>query len=120
MIKMSSMRVSESMRGAPKWPTAGIYDCDTAGLAQHAREQIENDYIKRSPCGYPGICKLPTVTVTAIGTHIYIASSVKASNYIMNFGQEKVREALLQTEMKISCTTHHRTHANCGERAATH
>lgn len=127
------MRVSESMRGASEraycWNAVLEYDCDTvgsfsdgqlAGLAQHAKEQVDNDYIKRSPCEYPGIRKPATVTAIAIGTRIYIASSVKAGNFIMNYGHEKVREALLKTQMEISSTTHHRTHANCGEQAATH
>lgn len=127
------MRVSESTLGASEraycWNAVLEYDCDTAeyfsdgqlaGLAQHAKEQIDNDYIKRSPSKYPSIYKAATVTVIAIGTRIYIASSMKASNFIMNSGPEKVREALLKTQMEILRTTYHRNQANCGEQAATY
>lgn len=130
---MGFMRVSESMLGASEraycWNAVLEYHCDTAksfsdaqlaGLAQQAKKQIDDDYIKRSPFKYPGIRKPAAVTVIAIGTRIYIASSVKASNFIMNYGHEKVREALLKTQMKISSTKYHRTQANCGEQAATH
>ncbi|MCJ1347400.1 hypothetical protein MMC31_005625, partial [Peltigera leucophlebia] len=78
---MSFMRVSESIRGASEkaysWNAVLEYDRNIvesfsdgqlAGLAQEAKQQIDDDYIKRRPCEYPGIRKPATVTVIAIGT----------------------------------------------------
>lgn len=52
-------------------------DEQLAGLAQEVKQQIDEDYIHRSPSAYPGIRKPATVTVLAIWNRIYIASAVK-------------------------------------------
>lgn len=79
------MRFSESMRGAAEraycrnavlesdWDTAEYFsDRQLAGLAQHAKEQIDNDYIKKSHCEYPGICRPAIVTVVIVIGNSYI------------------------------------------------
>lgn len=79
------MRFSESMLGAAEraycrnavlesdWDTAEYFsDRQLAGLAQHAKEQIDNDYIKKSPCEYPGICRPAIVTVVIVIGDSYI------------------------------------------------
>lgn len=86
-IKMAFMRLSESMCGASErgysWNAVLEYDWETAesspngllgGLAQHAKKQIDEGYIKMSPCIYSGICKPAIVTVViVIGDSLYFA-----------------------------------------------
>ncbi len=72
-----------------------------AGIAQEAKRQMDKDYVNRSPSQYTGIRKPTAVTVLAIGNRIYIASTIKASNYIMDSGHKNVKVALLRTQEEL-------------------
>lgn len=95
-------------------------DQQLAGIAQEAKRQMDEDYVNRSQSLYTGIRKPTAVTVLAIGNRIYIASSIKTSNYIMNSGHDNVKAALLRTQEELGRIKPHRTNANCGELAASH
>lgn len=85
MIKMVLCGFLRVCAEPPKGPTAGMRswnltgttaeyfsDRQLAGLAQHAKEQIDNDYIKKSPWEYPGICRPAIVTVVIVIGDSYI------------------------------------------------
>lgn len=127
------MKISESMGGgaqrAYSWNTVLEFESNTAksfsdqklaGIAQEAKRQMDKDYVNRSPSQYTGIRKPTAVTVLAIGNRMYIASSIKASNYIIDSGHKNFKVALLRTQEELCRIKPHRTNANCGELAASH
>lgn len=128
-----SMEISKSMRTAPNraysWNVVLQYDDKTVGtftdgqllgLAQHFKQELDRNYHKWRPVDYPEIRKPAAVSVIAIGSCIYVASSIKSGNYINHHGHGLVQGALLKCKRETKSTQDHRTNANCGEQAAAH